>query len=55
MEVGLEMKGEWIEVGHDGGRRDWGWNAGEEEEEGGERNKWVVEGRLGWSEVELGR
>ncbi|GAA6048476.1 hypothetical protein JCM3770_003776 [Rhodotorula araucariae] len=59
---GFVRRGAWEEVGVDGRRRKWGWDVrgedgqeGEwdEAEDGSERNKWVVEGQLGWSDDEL--
>ncbi|CEQ43188.1 SPOSA6832_05088 [Sporobolomyces salmonicolor] len=58
---GFVPKGEWAEVGVKGERRAWGWDLedgakeGEEgewveKEEASERNKWLVEGALGWGE-----
>ncbi|BGP00197.1 hypothetical protein RTG_01970 [Rhodotorula toruloides ATCC 204091] len=57
--VGFVRRGEWEEVGVDGRRRKWGWDVQgeegewEEKEDASERNKWVVEGDLGWSEDAL--
>ncbi|GAA6007063.1 uncharacterized protein JCM10292_003446 [Rhodotorula paludigena] len=66
---GFVPRGPWVEVGVDGGRRQWGWDvptsaerhaAAEDEveewderEDASERNKWVVEGALGWSDEVL--
>lgn len=54
-EVGFVKEGKWEEVGWEGERREWRDESGEEEEEIGERNRWVVEGRLRWSKEELER
>ena len=66
---GLVRVGRWEEVGIEGAKREWGWDArrsaeggaaaGEgaddwdEVEDASERNKWVVEGQLGWSDEAL--
>jgi len=64
-ERGLVRRGRWQEVGTDGRRREWGWDLRrkegdadregewEEVEDASERNKWVVEGELGWSDEAL--
>ncbi|BGP48953.1 hypothetical protein JCM10450v2_004832 [Rhodotorula kratochvilovae] len=58
--AGFVRRGDWEEVGVDGRRRPWGWDVRdgdqgewEEAEDGSERNKWVVEGQLGWSDAAL--
>ncbi|GAA5975286.1 hypothetical protein JCM11641_005920 [Rhodosporidiobolus odoratus] len=60
---GFVLKGEWVEVGMNGERRPWGWDIEgkvegdegqwEEKEDQSQRNKWVVEGDLGWNEAAL--
>ncbi|KPV77685.1 uncharacterized protein RHOBADRAFT_51504 [Rhodotorula graminis WP1] len=66
---GLVREGKWVEVGIEGRRREWGWDergrteggaaaaAGADEwdevEDASERNKWVVEGQLEWSDEAL--
>lgn len=55
--AGLVPRGAaWEEVSWEGARREWGWDlesdlAGEEAIE--ERNRWVVQGELGWAEERL--
>ncbi|BGP25325.1 nicotinamide N-methyltransferase [Rhodotorula toruloides] len=57
--IGFVQRGEWQEIGVDGRRRKWGWDVigdeeeWEEKENASERNKWVVEGDLGWNEEAL--